>query len=76
MHPGEGLGETVRLAIDDEINFALAPQGDILGAVARDGLETQLRKQRAQGARDGRGVFDEFETVRAEGIFPQISHDK
>ena len=47
MDPGEGLAEAVRLGIDDEIDVALAIEGDLLGAVAGHGAKAQALEQPA-----------------------------
>ena len=68
VHPGEGLGEAAGLGVDDEVDVALAIEGDILGAVPGDGGEAHPGEQLAQGLRLGRGVFDELETIRPHGV--------
>ena len=75
MHPGEGLAEAVGLGIDDEIDVALAVEGDLLGAVAGHGAEAQALEEPAQRGGIGGGVFDEFEAVGAHGVRPFLRRD-
>ena len=64
----EGLGEALRLGIDQEIDLALAVERHVLGAVARHGGETHALEDAPQIRRVGRGVFDELEPVRSHGV--------
>ena len=74
VHPGEGLGEAVGLGIDDEIDIALAIEGDILGTMPGEGAEAEALEKRAELAYVGRRVFDEFESVGAHRVVEAIRH--
>jgi hypothetical protein len=76
MNPGEGLGEAVRLGVEQEIDIALAIKRHILGAMTGDRLETQLDEERGKFGRFGRGIFDELEPVGPHRIFKQCDHDQ
>src|SRR4029079_19665593 len=68
MHAREGLSEAVRLSIKDEIDIALAIEGDALGAMPGDGGKPHSFEEGTQLLRLRGGVFDEFETVRSHRI--------
>ena len=65
MHPGEGLAETVRLGIDDEIDIPLAVKRHVRA-------EAQALEQLAQSLGIEGGVFDEFESIGAHGVGPGL----
>src|SRR5579862_6098330 len=69
---GEAGAVAVGFGVDDKIDAALAVEGDALGAVPRHRTEIHPLEQRVQFARIGRGVFDEFESVGAQRIVPQL----
>src|SRR5271166_4568042 len=73
MQPGKGLGEALRLGIEDEVDVALAVEGDVLRAVARRRDEPHALEQRGEGLRVGPRVLDEFEPVRPHRVVPQIA---
>ena len=64
----KSLGEAVGLGVDDEIDVALAVEGDVLALVPGDRGEAHLGEQRAQQLGIGRGIFDELEAVGAHRI--------
>ncbi len=68
MEAREGLGEALRLGIDQEIDRALAVERHVLGAVARHRGEAHAVEYMPQISGIGRGVFDELEPVGAHGI--------
>ncbi|MNY53633.1 hypothetical protein D3C86_1894020 [compost metagenome] len=70
MLASETLRERILFGVDDEIDLALAVQGDVLVAVAGDGGKAHALEQRAQGLRVRRRVFDELKTVGAHGVVP------
>jgi hypothetical protein len=63
------LREAVGLAVDDEVDPALAIEDHVLGAVLRDRREAHLLEERAQLLGIGSGVLHELETVGAHGVF-------
>ena len=71
---GEVAGQAARLAVDDEVDVALAVQHDVLAAVAGDQAEAQLLEQRLQHVRRGRGEFDELESHQAHRVVEEIRH--
>jgi hypothetical protein len=60
----------VRLGIDDEIDIALAIQGDVLLPVPGHRAEAHALEQRAERHRIGRGVLDELEPVGPHRVVP------
>jgi hypothetical protein len=68
----EALRERIGLGIDDEVDLALAIQGHVLVAMARDGGKAHLFEQRAHRFRIRRRVFDEFETVGSHRVVPRL----
>ncbi|CAM2148565.1 hypothetical protein PT2222_200015 [Paraburkholderia tropica] len=66
----EALRERIGLAVDDEVDLALAIKRHVLVAVTRDGGEAHALEQLAERFGIGSGVFDELEAVGADGIFP------
>jgi len=71
-----GLGETgamaVRMGIDDEIRVTLAIKRYRFGAVPAHRAKSHALEQFVQGRRIGAGIFDEFEAVGADRIFPKF----
>jgi hypothetical protein len=68
----EALREAVGFGVDDEVDFALAVQGDVLVAVAGDGLEAHAFEQLAHGRRIGGREFNELEAVGAHRVVPGL----
>jgi hypothetical protein len=73
---GEVAGQALRLAVDDEVDVALAVQQHVLAAVARHQGEAHLLEQGLQGVGGGCGEFDELEAAQAHGIVKQIGHEE
>jgi hypothetical protein len=67
----EALRERILLGVDDEVDLALAVQGHVLVAVARDGGKAHLLEQRAERFRIRRRVLDELETVGPHRVVPR-----
>ena len=65
----------VRFGIDDEVGFALAVEGHILGAMLADSTKAHLLEEFAQSRSVGRGILDEFEAGGADGIVPKVLRD-
>ena len=65
MLADEAGGVAAGLGIQDIVDVALAPDGDVLGLVLRDRRIAHARKEFAQLFRLGVGEFDEFEAVGA-----------
>ena len=61
-------GKALRLAVDDEVDVALAVERDVLGAVARDFGESQLLEDRLEHAGLRRCELDELEAHQAHRI--------
>jgi hypothetical protein len=61
----------VRFGIDDEVHATLAEQRDVLGAVTRHGAKAHALEQGGKFGHIRRGVFDELESVRTDGIVPE-----
>ena len=57
-----------RLGIENVVDVALAPDGDVLGLVAGHRHITHARKQLFELLRLRMGEFNEFETVRPSGV--------
>ena len=68
-------GQTLRLAVNDEVDVALPVQQHVLAAVAGDQTEAHLLEQRLQQVGRGRGELDEFEAHQAHWVVEQISHE-
>jgi light-regulated signal transduction histidine kinase (bacteriophytochrome) len=71
---GEVAGVALRLAVDDEVDVALAEQDDVLRAVLRDEREAELLEHRLERSRLGRRELDELEAHQAHRVLEQISH--
>ncbi|MGF6551002.1 hypothetical protein QFZ96_006073 [Paraburkholderia youngii] len=70
MQAREALRERMLLRVDDEIDVALTIQRHVLVTMSRNGGETHPFEQFAERFRVRRRVFDEFEAVGADRIFP------
>src|ERR1051326_1907261 len=70
----EARAVAARLGIDDEVDLALAVQRHRFRAMAADGAKAHLLEERMQLRHIRRGVFDEFESVGADGIVPELGH--
>ena len=68
MGPRESLRKAVVLGVDDEVDVALAVQGDILRAMPRHRRQSHALEQPPQQLRIGSRVFDELEAVGAHRI--------
>ena len=64
----------MRLAVDDEVDIALAVQRHVLGAVFRHACEPEHLEHRLQHTRCGGREFDELESHQAHRVFKQIGH--
>jgi len=71
---GEIGRQAVRLAIDDEVDRALAKERDVLRAVARDLGEAEQREHALERARRRRGELDELESHQAHRVVEEIGH--
>ena len=71
---GEVAGVALRLAVDDEVDVALAEQDDVLRAVLGDLREAELLEHRLERSRLGRRELDELEAHQAHRVLEQISH--
>ena len=69
----KALRERIGLGVDDEVDAALAVQGDVFVAVPGNRLEAHAFEHRAHRGRVGCGVFDEFEAVSAHGVVPGLA---
>ena len=65
---GERAREGVGLGIDDEIDVALAIEGDLFGAMFRHRLEAHPAEHRVKHRGIGMGELDELETIRAHRV--------
>ena len=74
MLGGKVARNAFRLAVDNEVDLALAVQHHVLGAVPRHQRETHALKHRLQHARGGRGELDEFKAHQAHRVVKQICH--
>ena len=73
---GKTLRERILFGIDDEIDVALAIQGHILVAVARDGREAHVLEQLAQCFWVWCCILDELETIGTHRVIPRLKlHD-
>ena len=73
---GKTLRERILFGIDDEIDVALAVQGHILVAVARDGREAHVLEQLAQCFWVWCCILDELETIGTHRVIPRLKlHD-
>ena len=70
---GEGLGEAVRLLVQDEVDVTLPVQDHLLRAVARDGLKAHALEELRQGLHIAGRVFDELEAVRPHRVLEIVS---
>ena len=66
----EPLREGIRLGVDQEVDLALPVQRHLLVTMTGNRGETHLLEQLPERHGIGRGVFDEFKTIRANGIVP------
>ena len=71
---GEVRGQALRLAVDDEVDAALAIEHDVLRAMARDQREAELLEHRLERARDRRRELDELEAHQPHRVVEQIGH--
>ena len=62
------------LAVDDEIDVALAVQHHVFGAVFRHQCETHFLEQRLQRVGNRRGELDKLEVTQTHGVVKQIGH--
>jgi hypothetical protein len=62
--------------IGDQVDPALAPQLDVLRAVARDEREAHRFEHGFENALLRRRKFDELEAVEAQRIFEEVGHDR
>ena len=69
---GKGFGLAARLGVQNKIDLSLAVQSHIFTAVARNGGKTERFKQRAQFFRLIGSVFNEFKTIRTDGVVPSM----
>ena len=69
-------GQAFGLAVDDEVDVALAVEHHIFGAVLGHQRKAHFFKQRLQQARHGRGELHKLETTQTHGVVKQISHEK
>jgi hypothetical protein len=67
-------GRTLRLAVEDEVDMALAVQVHILGAVARHVAEAQAREHRLQHPGHRGGELHKFKAHQAHWVLKQICH--
>ena len=72
MQTRKALGKRIGLGIDDEIDVALAVEGDVFVAVAGNGFEAHLLEDFAHGHWVWGGVFDEFKAICAHWIVPSF----
>ena len=75
MLGGKVSGDAVRLAVDDEIDAALAVEHDILGPMAGHQREAHAFEQRLEQLRSGRCELDELEAHQPHRVVEQIGHD-
>jgi hypothetical protein len=61
--------------IGDEIDLALPPQIDILGAMTGDMHKAHRRENGFQQAALGRAKLDELEAIEANGVLEKIGHN-
>ncbi|SOY73835.1 protein of unknown function (plasmid) [Cupriavidus taiwanensis] len=71
---GKVGGVAVRLAVDDEVDVALAVQHHVLGTVLCHQREAHLFEQRLKQVGGGRGEFHEFEAHQLHRIVKQVGH--
>ena len=69
--PGQAFG----LAVDDEIDVALAEEHHVFGAVLRHQSEPHFLEQRLQRVGNRRGELDELEATQTHGVVKQIGHE-
>jgi hypothetical protein len=62
----------VGLAVDNEVDVALAVQNDILGTMLGHQHEAQLLEQRFQRVGHGRCEFDELEALQSHGVVEEV----
>ena len=74
MLGGEVGGRALRLAVDDEVDVALAVEHHVLRAVLRHQREAELLEHRLERAGLGRGELDEFEAHQAHRVVEQVGH--
>ncbi len=67
-------GRALGLAIDDEIDAALAIEHDILGTVARHRGKAQALEDRFQHVRHGRSELHELEAHQPHRVVEQVCH--
>jgi len=70
----EVRGQAARLAVDDEVDPALAVQQHVLGAVARHQREAQHLEVRLDHVGRGRGELHELEALQAHRVVEQVGH--
>ena len=70
---GEEAAMAFRLDIYDKIDVTLAIQRDGLGAMTRHGTKAHVLKKSMQLADVGGSIFDEFESIRSDWVFPKIA---
>ncbi len=73
---GEVRGVAAGLVVDDEVDPALAEQGDVLGPVAGDDDEPEPFEHLLELAARRRGELDELEAVEAERVVEQVAHGR
>jgi hypothetical protein len=74
MLGGEVRRDAVGLVVDDEVDFALPVERDVLRAVRCDPREAEHLEHRLEHVGRRGGEFDEFESHEPHRIFEQISH--
>ena len=74
MLGGKVPGHAARLAVDDEVDAALAVQHHVFAAVLGHQGEAHFFKHGLQQTGGGRGEFDKLEPAQAHGVFKQIGH--
>ena len=71
---GKEAGHTFGLAVDDEIDVALAVQHHVLGAVFGHQGETHTLEHRLQHTCSGRRKLHKLKTHQAHRVVKQIAH--
>jgi hypothetical protein len=68
-------GQAFGLAVDDEVDVALAVKHHVFGAVFGHKREAHFFKQGLQRVGDGGSELDELEATQAHGVVKQIGHE-